>query len=107
VSFAARQLLDMWSPSNFPFTNPEVLRRAVETGGENFRQGVANWQEARLRWSRRGPPRIESNRLTRIKEVAALEEDSVLSMMAATPQKETSHEQHEYKRLGSFSPARA
>jgi polyhydroxyalkanoate synthase len=43
VTFVARQLLDIVSPSNFPFTNPEVLRRTMETGGLNLYQGWSNW----------------------------------------------------------------
>ncbi len=43
VTFVARQLLDIVSPSNFPFTNPEVLRRTIETGGLNLYQGWLNW----------------------------------------------------------------
>ena len=45
VTFAARQLLDIVSPSNLPFTNPEVLRRTLETGGLNLYQGWLNWVE--------------------------------------------------------------
>jgi poly[(R)-3-hydroxyalkanoate] polymerase subunit PhaC len=45
VSFVGRQLLDMFSPSNIPLLNPEVLRRTAATGGDNFRQGFANWAE--------------------------------------------------------------
>lgn len=45
VSFAARQLLDMVAPSNFPFANPEVIEKARETGGANFLQGTYNWLE--------------------------------------------------------------
>ena len=45
VSFAARQMLDMFSPSNLPFTNPQVMARTMETGGANFAQGFRNWVE--------------------------------------------------------------
>lgn len=43
VAFTARQLLDMWSPSNFPLTNPEVLRAAAESGGRSLLDGARNW----------------------------------------------------------------
>ncbi|HTW35760.1 MAG TPA: alpha/beta fold hydrolase [Rhizomicrobium sp.] len=56
VSFVARQLLDMWSPANLPSSNPQVLRRTIETGGENFRQGIANWCEDVEHHVRRLPP---------------------------------------------------
>jgi polyhydroxyalkanoate synthase len=45
VSFAARQLLDMVSPSNIPFANPDVVAKMQETGGANFIQGFQNWLE--------------------------------------------------------------
>jgi polyhydroxyalkanoate synthase len=45
VSFVARQLLDMVSPSNLAPTNPEVIRRTRETGGANFINGFCNWLE--------------------------------------------------------------
>ena len=45
VAFAARQMLDVVSPANFFWTNPEVLERTRETGGRNLVQGLRNWQE--------------------------------------------------------------
>jgi len=45
VSFAARQLLDMVSPSNIPFANPEITDRTIRTGGTNLVQGFMNWME--------------------------------------------------------------
>ena len=48
VSFAARQLLDSISPSNFPWTNPEVLTRTIEQRGGNLARGgrllAEDWQ---------------------------------------------------------------
>ncbi len=45
MSFAARQLLDVFSPSNIPIANPEVVKKTIETGGSNFIQGFQNWVE--------------------------------------------------------------
>jgi polyhydroxyalkanoate synthase len=42
VDFYARQFIDAMSPSNFLLTNPEVLRKTVETGGENLIRGLNN-----------------------------------------------------------------
>ncbi|PNG26668.1 alpha/beta fold hydrolase [Methylocella silvestris] len=42
VSFAARQLLDVWSPSNFFWLNPEALRATMKSGGANLVQGAKN-----------------------------------------------------------------
>jgi polyhydroxyalkanoate synthase len=41
VNFVARQLLDLVSPANWPWSNPEVLRRTAEEGGRNLLRG---WQ---------------------------------------------------------------
>ena len=42
VNFAARQMLDMVSPSNFMVTNPVVLSRTRKTMGANLLQGARN-----------------------------------------------------------------
>jgi poly[(R)-3-hydroxyalkanoate] polymerase subunit PhaC len=43
VEFSVRQVLDMLAPSNFAMTNPEVLQKAFQSGGENFIFGWQNW----------------------------------------------------------------
>src|SRR5664279_1949702 len=43
VEFSVRQVLDMLAPSNFAATNPEVLEKAFQSGGENFVFGWQNW----------------------------------------------------------------
>ncbi|SIP88433.1 alpha/beta fold hydrolase [Bosea sp. TND4EK4] len=45
VSFVARQILDLWSPSNNPLTNPEILAQTHATAGSNFVEGLRNWAE--------------------------------------------------------------
>ncbi len=40
VSFMARQLLDMMSPSNVPALNPEVLQTTFQEQGANLRRGA-------------------------------------------------------------------
>lgn len=42
VDFYSRQFIDAMSPSNFLLTNPEVLRKTAETGGENLIKGLSN-----------------------------------------------------------------
>lgn len=42
VDFYSRQFIDAMSPSNFLLTNPEVLRKTAETGGENLLRGLSN-----------------------------------------------------------------
>ncbi|HUC60536.1 MAG TPA: alpha/beta fold hydrolase [Alphaproteobacteria bacterium] len=50
ASFAARQLLDTVSPSNFIPTNPVLLKTTLEKGGANLVQGAMNaiedWERA-------------------------------------------------------------
>ncbi|MCV0439397.1 MAG: alpha/beta fold hydrolase [Hydrogenophaga sp.] len=43
TAFVARQWLDMFSPSNFPLTNPQVLQETLRTGGANLASGAKNW----------------------------------------------------------------
>jgi polyhydroxyalkanoate synthase len=42
VSFGTRQIIDMFSPSNVPWLNPEVIHATVKTGGRNFVAGTGN-----------------------------------------------------------------
>ncbi|WP_135449944.1 class I poly(R)-hydroxyalkanoic acid synthase [Tabrizicola caldifontis] len=42
VEYFTRQIVDMFSPTNFLGTNPEALERAVETDGESLVQGLEN-----------------------------------------------------------------
>ncbi|HQT80772.1 MAG TPA: class I poly(R)-hydroxyalkanoic acid synthase [Ferrovaceae bacterium] len=42
LTFFTQQFVDALSPSNFSATNPEVLMKAVETGGESLRKGFEN-----------------------------------------------------------------
>ncbi|HET9147810.1 MAG TPA: class I poly(R)-hydroxyalkanoic acid synthase, partial [Acetobacteraceae bacterium] len=42
VDFYSRQFIDAMSPSNFALTNPQVLRKTVESGGENLIKGLNN-----------------------------------------------------------------
>jgi polyhydroxyalkanoate synthase len=50
VSFTMRQYLDVFSPSNFAFTNPEVLAATLREGGMNLVRGwmnlVEDWERA-------------------------------------------------------------
>lgn len=50
VSFVTRQILDIFAPSNFILTNPEILRKTMESGGNNLFKGWLNlledWERA-------------------------------------------------------------
>jgi polyhydroxyalkanoate synthase len=44
VDFYTRQFADAFSPTNFVWTNPEVLRATFESQGQNLRKGLDNFQ---------------------------------------------------------------
>ena len=72
VSFITRQLLDMASPSNFPWTNPEIGRVTLEQGGRNLVQGFQNafddWQRFAL-----GQPPVGQNNTKSAKTLRQLQ----------------------------------
>jgi polyhydroxyalkanoate synthase len=43
LQFYTRQVVDALAPTNFVLTNPQALRRTVETGGRNLLAGFANF----------------------------------------------------------------
>jgi polyhydroxyalkanoate synthase subunit PhaC len=42
LRFTTKSFVDAMSPSNFALTNPQVLKRTLETRGENLLKGLAN-----------------------------------------------------------------
>ncbi len=56
VEFATRQLLDLFSPANSPFTHPTVLRATAAEHGQNLVRGFLNFVEDSQRMlTGRGP----------------------------------------------------
>ncbi|WP_338453642.1 Class I poly(R)-hydroxyalkanoic acid synthase [Candidatus Bealeia paramacronuclearis] len=47
--FALKQMTDALSPTNFPFSNPEVIQKTIETGGENLKQGYEHLMSDMMR----------------------------------------------------------
>ncbi|MCC0030545.1 MAG: alpha/beta fold hydrolase [Brucellaceae bacterium] len=43
--FQMRQALDLVSPSNFPWSNPEIVEETVRSGGRNLVEGAAHFTE--------------------------------------------------------------
>ena len=63
VEFTARQLLDVWSPSNWPMTNPEVIEATKNEGGANLTRGLQNAiEDAERQFSGAPPAGIEGFR---------------------------------------------
>ncbi|MBV9915985.1 MAG: alpha/beta fold hydrolase [Solirubrobacterales bacterium] len=55
LRFAASNLMDAVAPTNFPLTNPAVLKAVLDTGGKNFARGLEHFLADMSR-----PPRIPS-----------------------------------------------
>jgi polyhydroxyalkanoate synthase subunit PhaC len=56
INFITRQILDIFSPSNFPLTNPLVIEATVNESGMNFVNGINNWIEDVTRLIYKKPP---------------------------------------------------
>lgn len=51
MAFGTRQLMDILSPSNLPWANPEVIEAARASGGANFVEGALHWlEDAQALW---------------------------------------------------------
>ena len=59
LRFYARQFIDAMSPSNFPATNPEVIRTAIQTRSASLSTGMQNLIED-----------LQKGRITRVDETA-------------------------------------
>jgi len=56
AAFAARQWLDIFSPANLPWANPEVLKTTSDEQGFNLMRGSWNWFDDWQRQTRSLPP---------------------------------------------------
>jgi polyhydroxyalkanoate synthase len=56
AAFAARQWVDVFSPSNVPWLNPEVIQATRQEQGANLARGALNFIDDTLRTSKKLPP---------------------------------------------------
>ncbi len=56
VEFSARQMLDVFSPSNFALTNPEIRDKTIAEGGMNIVRGWRNFIDDWTRMASGGKP---------------------------------------------------
>ena len=74
IEFTARQILDMYAPSNFVLTNPEILQKTMESGGANLAEGWNNFAD-------------DWNRMVSRQKPAGAEDFAVGETVAVTPGK--------------------
>lgn len=61
MRFGMRQVMDMASPANNPWLNPQVMARTIETGGANLLRGAANfWDDVRRTLTSQPPAGAEN-----------------------------------------------
>ncbi len=95
VTFTARQALDMVSPTNYVWTNPEVLARTMETGGQNLLQGMSDWWADALSQAS-GKPRADGVKFNPGEQVAitpgkVVLRNDLIELMQYTPTSATVH----------------
>ncbi len=56
LPFLTRQYIDIWSPLNFPSTNPQVLETTVHFKGMNLVKGAKNFAEDIMHYLKKEPP---------------------------------------------------
>ncbi len=98
VRFYTRQLADALSPTNFAATNPAVLERAVETGGESLLRGLANLLEdlaegdGQLRLRHVAPDAFEVGRDLATTPGRVVYQNRLMQLIQYSPTSETVHQ---------------
>ncbi len=95
LTFLSRQVLDVFAPSNFLLTNPEVLARTLETGGANLRQGLANlledWQRTLRHQSPAGTEDFEVGRTVAITPGKVVFRNDLIELIQYAPATRSVH----------------
>ena len=95
VAFAARQLLDMFSPGNQLATNPVVLQRTLQQGGANLMRGMQNAADDFQRLATGKPPAGTENfvvgRDVGITPGKVVLQNRLMELIQYTPTTETVH----------------
>lgn len=98
VRFYTRQYADALSPSNFAATNPAVVERALETGGESLLRGLANLLEdlaegdGQLRLRHVDPEAFEIGRDLATTPGRVVHENRLMQLIQYSPTTETVHQ---------------
>jgi polyhydroxyalkanoate synthase len=95
IDFYTRQFMDAIAPSNFLYTNPEVLRVTVESGGENLLKGLENLLDdlergkGRLRISMTDEKAFEVGRNVAVTPGSVVYQNDMMQIIQYTPTTET------------------
>ena len=95
VDFTARQALDVLSPSNFILTNPDVLKKTLESGGMNLVQGARNlfedWERQVLDKPPVGTERFEVGKQLAITPGKVVYRNRLIELIQYEPATKTVH----------------
>ena len=91
LRFATRSFVDAMSPSNFALTNPQVMKRTIDTRGENLLNGLRNMlddiKSGQLTQTRKGAFEVGRNLATTPGKVVY--ENALYQLIQYTPVTET------------------
>ncbi len=95
VDFAGRQLMNALSPSNYAHTNPQVVRRTIESGGLSLLTGLSNLLEdvgkGQGLVTRRAPNDFELGRNVAATPGAVVFRNDLFELIQYAPTTETVH----------------
>jgi polyhydroxyalkanoate synthase len=95
AAFSARQALDVFAPSNFPLTNPEVLKATVATGGMNLVRGfqyfLEDWERAVLQRPPVGTEKFRVGKEVAITPGKVVYRNQLIELIQYKPTTETTH----------------
>ena len=98
VEFYARRAVEALSPTNFAYSNPEVIKKARETGGQNLVDGFSNLLrdlergQGQLKITMTDPTAFEVGRNLAVSEGAVVFENDLMQLIQYAPTTETVYE---------------